>query len=125
MVSIAPCMCNSPGWAALTIPPPATSQASLSLLLSQLEQLFSQGPHLGKYMGQASISIPETIRKISIISTSNELSTTVNENNCSMEKKSKTNEQAKKHPVLKFRNTFELTIFALYCNILISEPSSD
>lgn len=94
MVRIAPCVCTSPGWAAPTIPPPATSQASLSLLFSQLEHLFSQGPHLGKYMGQASISVPEIIRKISIISTSNELSTTVNENNFSVEKKSKTNEHA-------------------------------
>lgn len=93
--------------------------------VSQLQHLFSQGPHLGRYTGQASFN-PRNNQKISIISTSNELSTTGNENNFSVEKKkSKTNEHTNQHPVLKFRNTFELTIFALNCNILISEPSSD
>lgn len=77
-----------------SVPRLAAARASLSLPFSQREHQFFHRPHLGKHVGQASILIPGIIRKVSIISTSKELRTTVSETipQC------KTNEQTNKHP---------------------------
>ena len=58
-----------------------------------------QKPHLRKYVEEASISIPEILRKISIMSTSNALSTT--------------NKWKTQNPVLKLRDTLDSEVICV------------